>query len=133
MLNELLPLLHGPPRKSFRSYGRPEASVPVKSAGMRKMLREGKRVREGPGTHQGGRGPARGMNARPGRESYVEPRVPNSESAIPNPGPGLTSAAATARARALQPAPRDWPVRTRVALRPRRAARARCRGACREL
>ncbi|XP_041317063.1 basic salivary proline-rich protein 1-like [Pyrgilauda ruficollis] len=94
MLNEFLPLLHGPPRKSFRSQGSPEASVPVRSAGMRKTLREGKRVREGPG-NQAGRAPHGGTNARPGREGRARPsraqgpefQIPDPKSRTPGPGP----------------------------------------------
>lgn len=86
MLNELLPLLRGPPRKSFRSYGSLEASVPVKSAGMWRTLQEGKRVREGPG-NQGGKGLHRGRNTRPGREGWLCPGspIPDPKSRIPVP------------------------------------------------
>lgn len=134
MLNELLPPLRGTPRKSFRSYGSAEASVKI--VGMRETLREGKRVKEGPG-NQGGTGQP--PSSRAGRLRMP----PGSRSRIPDPRsrsrPHLRLSLSLrlrvrhsprARTAAL---PRHWPVRTRVPLRPRRAPRARRRGACREL
>lgn len=114
MLNELLPLLRGPPRKSFRSYGSLEASVPVKSAGMWRTLREGKRVREGPG-NEGGKGPHRGRNTRPGREGW---RCPGSRPPIPNPG-----------SRSRPHLGRRHRPRARTAARPPRLAGSNARGA----